>query len=809
MKGDITYMNKSVLTDLICPICGFALRVDGENDASLIMCPNCSNKVVPVNASTANRVDNASFPDIRNAPAIFAFVDTYYESSVDDDFFTSADSFSVKMVDDAVSNALLFTASEPLAWKAEAERILLPMEKKLRYLEALPDKIAKEHLEDNLGEQNYLFDIYESTLLSFLPYIEKIKPSLDFALERANKFGMDEGTLISLKERFDSLQRRVSDLCGNDNLPKEPVLLEAVKEARAKRDARITEALIAMGVSAEDTYVSAMGLVKKKKNAQALDMFRQLGTYKDSAEHIAELDSYKKFDDIRSIAGKLYLCRKNDQSSAKKKVRPVTLYDLIPLNEQNTSLIPIDTPVHKIIATYADKIYYLNREKQLTCLDLQDNVNRSVLLDGKSYLFDTDTKFHSFNGICKLAVAAREQVIIEKGRNKGKLRPTDTDLLIIDLSKEEMTLCDFGIDDIVCICDSYIFYCKDNNALSGESGKVLMGYNVITGKRITMPQNVYKVHAVVDEYIIFSYQKSSPYNLSLCALSCGVTTFERVLEDNVLDFSGVIDKKIYYSVGSYDMRILCRIDPVTLERREIQRGIKARSGSEILLVREGWMYFKKGDGKNTVLARCHPNGSDYRVVCNDFDRFACQMPFIRGYLYYIDTDGSLCRVLISGHSQKVISDNIVKDTGILSFYGGKICFARNEYAGKCAVVKPASKKGAASTIVQTDKYSLSLYCCELDGTNLCKLCFDFDHVWQLSKSSLLIRRIMTDKFIAKNKRTVIENTKVFYEVLDLNEPSKIRSLACFENTDPKSSAKGLTPVILNDTAKSEKLPPIK
>lgn len=808
-KGDITYMNKFVFSDFICPICKFPLNFDSENEHAQMMCPNCSNKVEPINAALAQRRDNASFPDIRNAPALFAFVDTYFESSIGDDFFTSCDSFTVKTVDDTVANTLLYTANEPLAWRAEFERLLLPMEKKLAYLEGLPEKIAKEHLDDKLGEQMYFFDIYESTLKELGPHIERIRPKLDFALERAEKFGMEKDCIKALKDRLCALEARVCELSKEENLPKDPVLLDAVKEARQKRDARINEALIAMGVSAEDTYVSAVGLVKKKKNAQALDMFRQLGSYKDSAEQISELNCYKKFDDIRSIAGKLYLCQKKQAISAKNKSHQTALYDLIPLDEQNPELVPLDTPMHKIIATYADKIYHLNKDKQLTCLDLQDSINRAVLLDGKSYLFDEHTKFYSFDGLCKLAVAAKEQVIIEKGRHKGKLRATDTDLLLIDLSSEEMTLCDFGIDDIVCICDSYIFYRKENNAIPGESGKQLIGYNVVTGKRVTMPQNVYKVHAVVDEYVIFSYQKSSPYNLSLRALSCGVTSFERVLEDNILDFSGVIDQKIYYSVGSYDMRVLCRIDPVTLERREIQRGIKAKSGSEILLVREGWMYFKKGDDKNTVLARCRPDGSDYSVVCSSFERFACSMPFIRGYVYYFDTNGSLCRVLISGRAHKVISDNIVKDMGILAFYDGKICFARHEYAGKCAVVKQSFTKKATSSIVQTDKYSLSLYTCNLDGSQLCKLCFDFDYVWQLSRSSLLIKRVQIDRFIEKNKRSVIEYAKTYYEILDLCDPSKPKLLASFENADAsKGLPKGIIHVTLKDEAKDKKLPPI-
>lgn len=802
-------MNKFVLSDFICPICNFPLRYDSEKDSQKIACPNCSNKIVPVNATLARDANIASFPDIRNAQALYAFADTYYQSSLDDDFFTSAESFTVKTVDDTVANTLLYTACEPMAWRAEIERLLLPMEKKLEYIEALPEKIASSHLDDNLGEQMYYFDIFVSTLKNFKPYMEKTRPTLDFAFERAQKFGMDEQTVKSVKDRLEALKKRIDELCSEENLPQSPAQLEPSKQAKAKRDARITEALMAMGVSAEDTYVSALGLVKKKKNAQALDMFRQLGAYKDSAEQASELDCYKKFDDIRSIAGKLYLCKKRHSESAQKTSEKLALYDLISLDTPNETPDALNNPVHKIIATYGDKIYHLNKDKQLTCLDLQDNINRDVLLDGKTYLFDENTNFYSFDGLCKLAVAAKERVVIEKGRNKGKLRKTDTDLLIIDLSSEEMTLCDFSIDDIVCVCDGYIFYRKDNNAMSNQEGKLLIGYNVVTGKRITMPQNVYKVHGVTDEYIIYSQQMSSPYNLSLRALNCGVTTFERVLEDNILDFSGIIDKKIYYSVGSYDMRVLCRIDPVTLERREIHRGIKAKSGSEILLVREGWMYFKKGEGPNTVLARCRPDGSEYSVICQNFERFACKMPFIRGFLYYIDTDGSLCRVYISGHSPRVISDNIVKDMGILAFHNGKIYFARNEYTGKCAVVKPGITKKMASSIVQTDKYSLSLYSCELDGTNLCKICFDFDYVWSLSRSTLLIKRVETDRFIAKNKFSVIEKVSTYYDVVDLDEPSKIKPLASFDNSGALNTLpKGATPVTLKDEAKAEKLPPI-
>lgn len=802
-------MNKFVLSDFICPICNFPLRYDSKNGDEKIACPNCSNKVLPVSASLARKAETDSFPDIRSAPALYAFVDTYYQSSLDDGFFTSADSFTVKTVDDTVANALIYTACEPIAWRAEIERLLLPMEKKLEYVETLPEKIANAHLDDNPGEQMYYFDIYESTLRAFVSHIEKSRAALDFAFGRAEKFGMDEDTKQALKERLETLEARVSELAKNDNLPKDPTQLEALKQATAKRDARITEALMAIGVSAEDTYVSANGLVKKKKNAQALDMFRQLGYYKDSAEQAAELDCYKKFDDIRSIAGKLYLCKKRHANPLHKISEKLALYDLIPLDDPESAPDVLSNPIHKIIETYGDKIYHLNKDNQLTCLDLQDDINRDVLLDGKTYLFDENTKFYSLDGLCKLAVAAKERVVIEKGRNKGKLRKTDTDLLIIDLSSEEMTLCDFAIDDVVCICDSYIFYRKDNNALSKEGGKLLIGYNVVTGKRITMPQNVYKVHGVIDEYIIYSQQMSSPYNLSLRVLNCGVTTFERVLEDNILDFSGIIDKKIYYSVGSYDMRVLCRIDPNTLERHEIQRGIKAKSGSEILLVREGWMYFKKGEGQNTALARCRPDGSEYSVICQNFERFACKMPFIRGFLFYIDVDGSLCRVYISGHSPRVISNNVVKDMGILAFHKGKIYFARNEYTGKCAVVKPGLTKKMASSIVQTDKYSLSLYSCELDGTNLCKICFDFDYVWSLSRSTLLIKRIKTDRFITKNKFLIIEKDNTYYDVVDLDEPSKIKPLASFDNSGVLNTLpKGATPVALKDDAKAEKLPPI-
>jgi len=803
-------MNKFVFSDHICPNCSFPLVFDAANDSQRILCPNCNASVTPVSAASARRICESSFPDIRNAAALLAFVDTYYQSSLDDDFFTACDTFSAKIVDDAVKNTLLYTANDPIAWRAEYESILLPMEAKLSYLENLPERIATEHLGDNLSEQIYFFDIYESTLKAFLPYVEAVRSRLELASARAEKFGMSKKELSSLEERFEKLASRLTELCKDEKFPKDPTELEAVKKAKEQRDARITEALMAMGVSAEDTYSSATALAKKKKGAQALDMFRQLGAYKDSAQQMAELDCYKKFDDIRSIAGRLYLFNKRQDTKAKKsKEQPKSLFELIPLGDAPVS-DALDAPIHKIIATYADKIYYLDKEDQLTCLDLQDNINRSILLDGKNYLFSTNTKFYLFDNLSKLAVAAKEKVVIEKGRNKGKLRQTDTDLLIIDLSNEEMTLCDFGIEDIECICDGYVFYKKNNTAASTSDASPLVGYNVITGKRVTMPPNVYKIHAIVDEYIIFSYKKSSPYNLSLCALCCGVTSFERVLEDNILDFTGVIDKKIYYTIGSYDMRILCRIDPVTLERSEIQRAIKAKSGSEILLVRDGWMYFKKGDDKNTVLARCRADGGSYHVVCTSFERFACKMPFIRGFVYYIDINGCLCRALISGYSPKVISDNIAKDIGVLSFHQGKIYFARNEYTGKCAAVKQSGKRRSASSIVQTDKYSLSLYSCDLDGQNLRKLCFDFDYVWSLSKSALLIRRVESEKFITPKKHSVIENTKVCYEIIDLNEPSKVRLLTCFSSSNSSSSLpKGVTPVTLKDEAKAEKLPPIK
>ena len=799
-------MNKFVFSDHICPICGFSLIYDEKNDALRIQCPNCDASVTPVFAASAKRIFENSFPDIRNAAPLLAFVDTYYQNSINDDFFTAFDTFTDQTVDEAVKNALLYTANDPLAWQAEYERLVLPMEKKLEYLQKLPERIANEHLSDNLCEQEYFFDVYQSTLKEFLPYIETVTPKLDFALERAEKFGMNKNEIAVLKDRFQKLVLHVTELCDEKNRANTPTQLDAVKKSMQQRDARITEALMAMGVSAEDTYSSASALVKKKRCAQALDMFRQLGAYKDSSEQISEIDCYKKFDDIRSVAGRLYLFQKKKELG-KKNTSTKTLFELTPLSD-NDALDALDAPIHKIIATYADKIYYLDKEDQLTCLDLQDNINRLVLLDGKSYLFNSETVFYSFDGLSKLAVAANEKVVIEKGRNKGKLRPTDTDVLIIDLSKEEMTLCDFSVEDIDCICDSYVFYRK-NNALSTNDTSPLIGYNVITGKRITMPPNVYKIHAVVDEYIIFSYKKESPYNLTLCALSCGATSFERVLEDNVLDFSGVIEKKVYYSIGSYDMRILCRIDPVTLERSEIQRAIKAKSGSEILLVRDGWIYFKKGNDKNTVLARCHTDGSEYHVVCTNFKRFACKMPFIRGFVYYIDTNENLCRSLISGHCNITISDNIVKEIGILSFHQGKIYFARNEYTGKCASFKLSTKRRTGSSIVQTDKYSLSLYSCDLDGRNIRKLCFDFDYVWQLTKTQLLINRVITDRFIEKNKTTVIENPKTYYEVINLNEPSKIHELACFEDKNFNAKRiKGSLAVKLQGEATDQKLPPI-
>lgn len=800
-------MNKFVSSDFICPICNFSLRIDNCEERTTTECPNCSSKVIPAPKSS-NRTAGEDFADIKSAPALLAFVNTYFDDRLDDDFFNSPSTFTSRFVDATVKNALLYTANDPIAWKAEFERLLLPLEKKLCYIEKLPKKIAKEHLADNLGEQTYLFDVYESSLKYLAPYIEAIKSSISLAIERAEKYGIDKSDAKQMQERFDAFELRVKELCQKD-LPGDPTELEAVKQARSQRDAKINEALMAMGVSAEDTYISANSLVKKHKNAQALDMFRQLGAYKDSLDQITELNCYKKFDDIRSIAGKLYLTKKNQSFVFPKNAEKVPLYDLIPLNEQNPDLVAIDTPTHKIVATYADKIYHLNKDKQLTCLDLQDNINRLVLLDGKTYLFDATSKFYSFDDLCKLVVASREKVVIEKGRHKGKLRHTDTDLLLIDLSSEEMTLCDFGICDIVCTCNNYVFYTKKNPAVAG-SPKQLIGYNVITGKKVILPQNVYKIHAVIDEYIIYTVLKSSPYNLSLRAFSCGVTSFERVLEDNVLDFSAVIDKKVYFSVGSYDMRVLCRIDPTTLERNEIQRGIKAKSGSEILITKDGWIYFKKGEGLNTALARCRTDGSDFSVICAGFERFAGSTPFIRGYIYYIDTNNSLCRVLISGHSFQLISDNIVKDLGILCVHNEKICFARNEYVGKCALVSNASSKRAPKAIVQTDKYSLSLYTCNFDGSDLQKICFDIDHVWQLCRNSLLIKRIDTQRYIAKNKRAFVENTTTYYDVIDLCNPSKINPLVSFKEPDfTKNIPKGSTPVSLCEQAKAEKLPPIK
>ena len=113
------------------------------------------------------------------------------------------------------------------------------------------------------------------------------------------------------------------------------------------------------------------------------------------------------------------------------------------------------------------------------------------------------------------------------------------------------------------------------------------------------------IHAVHEDKVVYSLFEPNAYNLTIRSydLSNGVDT---LLEENIYDFFGIVEGKVYYTIGNEDYQPLYSINFDGSGRTEILRNVE-----KICEVKAGWMFALKSYGRNKALYKISTDGKKY------------------------------------------------------------------------------------------------------------------------------------------------------------------------------------------------------
>ena len=501
-------------------------------------------------------------------------------------------------------------------------------------------------------------------------------------------------------------------------------------------------------------------------SSTGLETFIKIRDYKDSAAYIDRINSLNfMFGRLIDTNGRLYFVEvkqakafnvneeapkegENTEEDMEKSYKGAS-YSIYLVENGRKAEKPIAATVTKIICTYNGKIYYLEGNKNIKCLDTRTNTVSTIDKPEKGGDFvgldigdekNVPLKINKGSAFMlkKLLHGTKATIMQKKGCLRRK-KPVETvvesknnaQLVVVDMVQNKMNV----ITEVVDVMDAFddlVFYTKVETLTQKKTDKKgkETTYNIEKVKFYCLHTDTMtseeildehaRIHAVHDGKVVYSRYNPSNYNMNLFVYDLKDHS-QTLIEDNIYDFFNVIDGKVYYIVGSYYNRIMYANDFDGNDRREIGVNIE-----NIFDTINGWMYALKGRGHNTLLLKISTDGK--RRVNLAF-RFKELVEFTAGYLYYINYDNELCVTRSDGKKFRVITNNVTDADDVV-------------IDKRCIYVL---RKETIDVI--DDKYysASSLYSMDLDGNNVKKLCYGIDSI---SNSDVMDNRI----FIHVNKR---------------------------------------------------------
>lgn len=719
---------KTTLKTMKCPTCGASLKAENEKDT--IVCVYCGNSIVPVTEAAAPVVKNTEsgfggvlrVEGIKTSSSAVAYMEQFFED-YDWDTFIYAQSLSIKTIDELVASLKTSSADDKNTWFAYVKALLVPFAHKVDGCRALLERVIEEYKKDNL-ESYSIFDAYRRISKSIYTSKDGIFADVEKALDKARKYGADTA---EVNEYADYLQ----NVKNNSTL----VLYEAVEDIPevkayvAEKSLAIANQLAAQGIDAQAEYNKAVALFSEKNYVEALNVLYGLKGYSDSEKLISEINRYYLILDILEIGGKQYYFKKE----------PVdTVFNLHKTENGKISSEILIRRISQIITNYADTLYYLDDLGNLRKYDFTQKTNTKI------------DKTKKFKKSSIYAYDRRAFLLSYKEEESAKHK-----IEVLDLSTGTLTTIVENVKAVLTSENDKIVYThkvkNDKNRLVNATSII----NVDTLKTIEIIGNKITVETLGKDFVVYTKDMPNDKNQDLY-IRYFDSDEEILIEKNIYSFCHIIQNKIFYYIGNSKNKTLINVNLDGTERKEWPLYI-----SEVLLEQGGFIYFVRRIGYNSVLCKARFDGTDFKVVAADIEKF---VELKNGYLYYINSNDDLVKVRMDGSNLQELCEDVKQ---VLLVKEDRIVF------------------------VSTDDKASSVYMVDFSGSGKRKLIYDILDAKTYDEDSIYY--VVSEKIM--DAEAVTTATKVLYSLdISSNKTDKILELKEIEKeekSDFKPSTLGL------------------
>ena len=737
-----------------CPGCG-ALLVYNAGD-STVMCNVCdvphsvkeleTGAKVAKSTAAASKVSFGAMLGFDNPESgvvyLENFFDTYNWAEYQD-----LPEIEIEEIAEVVENNKIKNGANGQSWYLVFKSISVPVAKKIAGLKAQADAMGAKYNAEDGSESLAIFDNYRKVISALSTQKDQILLKLENAVKYAEKFALDGARLAEIKKELQEVSKALATV-------KEVKTIDDVAEYIAAQDKAsevLAKTFAEKGIDAKTTYADAIALYRAGGMAKrdALLKFESIRGYKDSVNYINKTNNYFDFNTMFHFFDKYYIYKKESfalptlnikelgkkVSKKAKKAEPVeeqpattTALSLYEIVNGVPAAKPIIKGIEKFITCYNNNYYYFKVNQGIFSFDL-NTLTETCVDAGVSADYKDGGEYQvllAINGT-KAIVKKKLHPIEKKGclgffkkkKEEEKLL-NNYCLLTIDLLTGVVST---AINEFVDIADTYdkeIFYILAERHAKSKAAKgsflaklpligkffakgtnveeekdyetKLMVCDLVTGDNKQVLSEGCEIHTVYEKKIVYSIWKPNEKNIDLRVFN--MNTGEDVLiEDNAYRFFGVYGGRVFYTIGNASYRPLISNDFAGADRVEIMQNVE-----NVIDVRAGWLYVKKGRGDNAIIVKVSMDGTKRVVVCTQYKR---TVKATATHIYYINSLNELRVVRRDGEGNNLIGENITWAVIEKNF----LFYVRRE-------------------LVEANTYNLSLYRMDIDGKNVKKVVFN-------------------------------------------------------------------------------------
>ena len=739
-----------------CPDCGRRLEYEaGEESVFCYVCEAAKSvasltgsSASKPSAATATAISAAAITGFDNPESGVVFIENFFETYNWTEY-KETDELPVKEIAEVVANNKIKNGAVGQSWYLDFKALSVPVAKKFEGMADKAKAIADEYNPYDTAASYQEFDVYRKINNMLVDSREDIIKQLETAVKYADKFKLEAAKITEMNKELKAVKTKLAALGKVENISEVPEFIEARNAFDKKKEKEFAE----QGIDAKSVYAEAVALFNAGSKTQALSLFESVRGYAESVQYILKINEYFSYDEMFHFFGKYFIYKKEsftmptlaigklgkkkknkaeaeDKEEQENTVMALSLYEVV-------NGVPADKPVLKgieqFVTCYNNKYYYFKKNQGLWAYDFASQAETCVV-EGKTEDFYENGAFQVLSVLNGTNIALKKKLkpIEKKGcakifkkKKAEEFMVNNYSLVLVELKTNTSKVVIPEMVDIAERYDKQMFYIHAENLGKAKHKKgepemikyksVLKACDLETGENTDVLNEGCEIHNVVDKKIVYSLWKPNALNRDLRVFDMA-TKEDILIEDNIYDYFDVIEGKIYYTIGNIEYQPLMRKNLDGTDRKEIMQDIE-----RIIGVRAGWLYVKKGYGKNALLVKVSADGETRMIVCTQFKEIVA---FSASHVHYVDTSNNFRVVRSDGKENRVIGENIEKAIVV------------DDDKKTYAIIDDKYMYYVRSEKVENDEYAYSLYRMDADGHNVRKLVFNVETVSAYDKEKL-------------------------------------------------------------------------